>query len=321
MTLTLKADVAMAKSCGSAPLNTTLVLLDQSSVVVEDMPVENYCQRHVYNVDAFSIQDCECEHDYSSLKEPLIQAEVEAYPVITENCVHHQWNNNTVFDVEVQAALPLGHNRPEFICVRVTKPTPNSSVGIFLRQKDGAVRITRTAPDGLLGKSVLQPGDRIVSVNGICCLRSTSKRVVDLIAQANDVLSLVVHDKEGDPSLVMTSILKPTRNALIGVWLKQYRGALKCSRIKPGGLFDFDGSLLSSGHRIMEINGTRCDTVRTEDAAKLIADSPDYVTVVSRPRDECAMVLSCDSHVRHWRNAAIACSVAAGVLSAANSFS
>jgi PDZ domain len=205
--------------------------------------------------------------------------------------------------VETCESMPIGHLRPEFIYVKVCKATPSSPLGITLRRGADYVRVTRVKNDGLLGRDgrpLVRPGDRILAVNGVSCVRFSTVKVAKLIRNARSTVSLVVWNRDGDPNLVSCTVQKPSLDRKVGVCIKNDHGAVRVSRVHPDGLFA--GSLLLPGHRCVKINGIRIDGLKSKDAAAMISLCNDFVTIESRPKQECAMVLSCEVHSDWWKS-------------------
>jgi hypothetical protein len=213
--------------------------------------------------------------------------------------------------VETGESMPVGHLRPEFIFVRVLKETPTSPLGISLRQRMDHVCITRVKKGGLLwrdgssgtsgsssSRALVRPGDRVLAINGVSCIRSSAAKVAKLVRNAKSEVSIVLWNKDGDPNLVSCTVQKPRMDSKVGVCIKNDHGAVRVSRVRPDGLFA--GSLLLPGHRCIQINGVRTDGFQSKDAASMISLCNDFVTIVSRPRQECAMVLSCEVHASDW---------------------
>jgi hypothetical protein len=230
---------------------------------------------------------------YAELSEPLLQS--------PEASLMH----NYTLHIATADAQPVGYNRPEFIFAKVIKPSIGASCGLFLKGNEGRVYISRISEKGLFSKSNVRPGDRVISVNGISCL--TAHKVAALIHAAPTFVSIVLHNREGDPRLVSTSIPKPTRGTKVGFSLRNYRGAIHVGRVDTTGLFA--GSLLTPGQRCITINDVNCSLLRATDAAKVVANAENIVTIVSEPRQEWAIVLSCGNEQQKrswWRRGAIA---------------
>jgi hypothetical protein len=230
---------------------------------------------------------------YAELSEPLLQS--------PETSLMH----NYTLHIATADAQPVGYNRPEFIFAKVIKPSIDASCGLFLKGSEGRVYISRISEKGLFSKSNVRPGDRVISVNGISC--RSAQKFATLIHAAPTFVSIVLHNRGGDPRLVSTSIPKPTRDTKVGFTLRNYRGAIHVGRVDTTGLFS--GSLLTPGQRCITINDVNCSLLRATDAAKVVANAENIVTIVSEPRQEWAMVLSCGNEQQKrswWRRGAIA---------------
>lgn len=244
---------------------------------------------HLYNCtgsSTASANDDDVPTAYAELSEPLLQS--------PEASLMH----NYTLHLATADAQPVGYNRPEFVFAKVIKPTVNASCGLFLKCSKGIVTISRISEKGLFSKSNVRPGDRVISVNGISCL--TAHKVAALIHAAPTFVSIVLHNREGDPRLVSTSIPKPTRGTKVGVTLKNYRGAIHVVRVDTAGLFA--GSLLTPGQRCITINDVNCSLLRATNAVDVVANAEDIVTIVSEPRQEWGMVLSCGNERQHKRS-------------------
>jgi hypothetical protein len=287
--------------------------LDSSHVVLHSdvSPFDNDGSAPLYDVEETNFGgSCDSEDHmnipqaYAALSEPLLGQQGPESSLL----------NNYTLHIATADAQPVGYSRPEFIFAKVIKPSIDSSCGLFLKCIEGRVVITRISEKGLFSKANLRPGDRVISVNGVSCLTAGSKKVASLIGAAPTFCSIAVHNRHGDPRLVSTSIPKPKPTTKVGVTLKNYRGAIHVGRVGTNGLFA--GSLLTPGHRCITINDVNCSLLRATDAAQVISNATDIVTIVSEPRQEWAMVLSsCEETRGHWwRRSAIAATGLAGAI-------
>jgi len=263
------------------------------------------------------------------LEEPLL--ETEAYPVgngvVADALASPGGDNNyncsphaAVLDTFVEA-VPLDHMRPEFLFVSIRKPE-DGTIGLYLKGKQGSIRVSRIDPRGALGGAPVRPGDHVIAVNGQTCDSETTPSDVAAVVQSSvGTISFLVRNPKGHPNLFSSTVWKPTPDSKIGVAMKDVRGALVVSKVHEDGLFA--GSLLESGHRCIEINGCHCnEALEALDAKAVIDYSPDLVTIISRPRGiGQALVLSCEPKSGWWRNVAIAGGLAVGALTAAQSLS
>lgn len=312
------AEPASDSSHGASPI---FLHLDESNLVVEERndregsrPGNDPVDVETAPPDLIQLDSGVILSHHSDLTEPLLAT--EAYPV-------HSWENNVALQANhasmCEARSP-SRTRPEFLYAKVLKPTRETTVGVFLKNRQDGVYISRLSPSGLMARSNLQPGDRVLAINGVSCICSTAHKVAELIKKAEHSVSIMVYNKHGDPNLVSSCIEKPNPNTRVGVALRKSRGALVISQVHTDGLFV--ESLLVPGHRCIEINGVRCDILPPADAANHIGQSAQYVTIISRPPQEFAMVLasSCENHRGWWKNTAIAFGLAAGALGMAQYF-
>ena len=216
------------------------------------------------------------------------------------------------------------YTRPEYLYTRIFKPTPSTPTGIVLhaKQQTGSVYIRRIEPGSLLSKSNLRAGDRILSINGISCLRTTATRVANLIRDAPRDVSIMVRNKHGNATLVSSCVQKRYADQKCGIAFQTKRGALHVSRVDVNGLFG--NSLLTAGHRCCWINEHVCAgpyscSIPSQQAAEWVCEAPQFVTIVSRPNAATAMVLACETNKVWFSRMAVGFGLAAGAMSAVGS--
>ena len=244
------------------------------------------------------------------LEEPLLQSEARAiHPIIAQasSCTFYHETDH------------LGFARPEYLFAKACKPSPDASVGIFLTMRNNALTISRISADSPFAKSNLRAGDRVVSVNGVSCLRVRSARIAaKLIRAAKCSVSITVRNKGGNPNVVSSCVQKPNPSCRVGITFQSKRGALQLSRVDTDGLLG--DSLIVPRHTCLMINGHVTLNATSHDGASIIRDAPDFVTIVSRPDGATAMVLASERML--WRlRAAVCLGLAAGTLSAIGTLS
>lgn len=286
----------------------TIVHLDESQVVVDDHEDDD----SIIELKEPALLSSSSAEE--SLSEPLLP-QTEAYPV--HGGRDRSWSD-PVCQVETGLAAPLGYSRPEYLCVKLSKPSPGSSLGFHMQNRDSGVFITRIDRNGLLGNLTLREGDQILAINGVSCVEAKAQFVAKLIQKAERNISIVALNPQGDPSLVSSCVKKPYPDSRVGLCLKNDRGAIRISRIHGHSLFI--GSLLMPGHRCIEINGRRCENMRSIVAAELLGQSSSVVEIISSPPVATAMVLSCETHRRWFRSVAAAALFGAGILGVSQSF-
>ena len=241
--------------------------------------------------------------DHVDLEEPLLQSEARPiHPIAQASCeLYHETDH-------------LGFTRPEYLFAKAFKASPDASMGLFLVMRNKALTISRIKADGPFAKSNLRAGDRVVSINGVSCLRVRSTRIAaKLIKAAKSTVSITVRNKGGNPNIVSSCVQKPNPDCRVGITFQRKRGALQLSRVDTDGLLG--NSLIVPGHKCLMINGHVTLNATSYDGANIIRDAPDYVTIVSRPDEATAMVLASEKML--WRlRAAVGVGLAAGALGA-----
>ena len=85
---------------------------------------------------------------------------------------------------------------PYLISSTVSKPSPESKVGIGVQIFDGALRVSSIDPSGLFADGILDVGDKVVSIGGISCTCMDSASSVELIRQEEHTVTIVAWTEE-----------------------------------------------------------------------------------------------------------------------------
>lgn len=109
---------------------------------------------------------------------------------------------------------------PYLISSTVSKPSPESKVGIGVQIYDGALRISSIDSCGLFADGILDVGDKVVSIGGISCTCMDSAASIDLIRQEERSITIVAWTKE-EAGVVVAA----TKKAPLYV---RYRSFLPC---------------------------------------------------------------------------------------------
>ena len=192
--------------------------------------------------------------------------------------------------------------RPEYIYCKIIKPRPDAPLGIsFLSHRIKKRRTTdrdnntdtdtdlrcvvqSIARDGLLGdwsSHYVRPGDIVLSVNGSSTAGLDAPQIAALLRDSHDTVSLTVHNPQGDPRTVASTVQKPTPDSRIGISL---RSNLAGTKLKVGHVLAdslFADSLLVPGHRCLEINGHDCKCMLAAGAADCLRQGG-MITILSR---------------------------------------
>lgn len=275
----------------------------------------------VYNAGVVS-DDSSDKESYSNIPEveaTLVHTTVQDHggclmgvdPIVTMN-------------LSMQYPTPMSPVRPEFLFAS-SKVSSLDKSGIRLTSRNFGVVIASLEEGSPFHGSNILPGDRIISVNGIACADADVRRVEKLMsASIDNIMSICVHNKHGDPFLVSSSVQKPSPSSKVGVTMKTRMCAIRFSKVSTDGLFAH--SLLRPNHRCVKINGVPCHDMNARMAGDLIAQATDRVTIVSKPQNspfhDCSAVTIaiCDNR-KWWQNVSLAAGVAGAGLAAVGTLS
>jgi hypothetical protein len=80
---------------------------------------------------------------------------------------------------------------PYIVSTMVTKPTPESKVGIGLQCVDGSLCVSTIDASGLFASGILNVGDTVVSIGGVPCPCMDSTSAIELIRKERRVVTIV----------------------------------------------------------------------------------------------------------------------------------
>ena len=86
----------------------------------------------------------------------------------------------------------------------ITKPTPDSRVGIGIQIIDGHLSVSSIDPDGLFAEGILNIGDKIVSIGDIPCSCMDSTSAIELIRNEKSTVTIVAWT-EAEAGLVVAT--------------------------------------------------------------------------------------------------------------------
>lgn len=90
----------------------------------------------------------------------------------------------------------------------VMKPTEDAKVGIFLRTNArGSLEVASVSSEGLFARSLLNGGDRVLSINGVPCERLEPETAIGLIRSAKSVVFLT--ETQHSTGLVLSACSVP----------------------------------------------------------------------------------------------------------------
>ncbi|CAB9517698.1 expressed unknown protein [Seminavis robusta] len=185
--------------------------------------------------------------------------------------------------------------RAAFLSATVVKPSTESKLGMGLKKgKDGSLQVSSLSnnQECLLSEAPFQTGDVLVSINNQSCTGMNLSAVGKLLKQTTGVLTVVVQNSTGDPTLVESMIRKPTPTSKTGLGVAQAAGQqIKVSSINPKG--PFAESLLSRRDTILSVNDVPCECLMgATEAANIIVSAETSVTVVAQRQSDNAAVVA-----------------------------
>jgi len=217
---------------------------------------------------------------------------------------------------EVDDAIVASYARPEYIFCKLIKSKPDAPLGITFRSHQIRTRtvdstdeekgsastccvVSQIARDGPLGDWSLhyvRPGDIVLSVNGNSTAGLDAPQIAALLRESRDSVSLTVHNPQGDPRTVASTVQKPAPHSRIGICLVSNLSGtkLKVGKVHRDSLFA--DSLLVPGHRCLEINGQTCKCMLATGAVECLRQRS-LVTIVTRApaaQQDRAVVLCCE---------------------------
>jgi predicted metalloprotease with PDZ domain len=171
--------------------------------------------------------------------------------------------------------------RAEFISAMVWKATPQTVLGIrFQSHEDGSFRISTIEQDGLFAESPLAVGDYVISINKVSCRGKRHDIALRRLRATSGAITIVVRNKGGNSGIVTSSITKPTPSTLLGIGFQNVNNNRLCvSSLQAQGICC--DSLLSSGHKIISINGVDCRFLSSRVAADMVRLVSDVITIVA----------------------------------------
>ena len=112
---------------------------------------------------------------------------------------------------------------PGLVQVHVTKPSPNSKVGLRFKHGDRAIHkqgdIVVAGVSDLFAATDIKVGMAVVSINGVECEGKHLDDVVDIIAKSDKTVSVLAYDKEQlNPKKLLPGDKTPPGLATTGQW-------------------------------------------------------------------------------------------------------
>ena len=108
---------------------------------------------------------------------------------------------------------------PYIVSTMVTKPTPESRVGIGIRVVDGSLCVSSIDPSGLFAGGILNVGDKVVSIGGVPCPHMDSSSAIHLIRKEKRTITIVTWTEE-EAGVVVAATSQSFGGSLVSLfWL------------------------------------------------------------------------------------------------------
>jgi hypothetical protein len=186
--------------------------------------------------------------------------------------------------------------RPGLLSATVCKG-PQDENGLLLANTNGSVTIAGFEQDGMFKVAPFEIGDRLMSVNSVSCEGMDADRVVNLIQNAENIVTVVVRAPNGRADLVSSMVRKNRPETLVGVTLTERGHNIVISKIAEDGLLAH--TLLNVGDTCLSINGTKITpNMNARASAALILISPEFVTIKTKKERETGVVVAASKKSR-----------------------
>jgi len=157
----------------------------------------------------------------------------------------------------------------------VKKETPDSKVGITVKEMKGVIIVTGIAPTSLFAATDLKVGHKIISVNGILAEKITAMDIVMMLKAAESELTVVA----GDAGYCSAVVTKPDPDCKLGIGVIERDGQIYITSIAQDGLFG--GTDLKEGYRVVSVNKQPCKGLSSMEAVALFKGAETDLTVLA----------------------------------------
>jgi hypothetical protein len=182
--------------------------------------------------------------------------------------------------------------KPHFISVKVSKPTIESKLGLSLRRsEEGNLEISHVRNGGILASSPLASGFKVLSIDSQRCHDWSSQRALEYLKNIAGEVIIVAQNPNGDPGYVQAMAYKPSPRATAGVSFSRWGvDSLHIGAISPTGIFR--NSVLNAEDGVIAINNIPTRHMTAYEAAEIVKNAIDSVTILSKPHQFTGIVLS-----------------------------
>jgi len=168
--------------------------------------------------------------------------------------------------------------RPQFIAIMLRTGEQHQGIGITLRGNT----IIRIAESSILSDSALQPGDKIIKINGEGCEHLSTLDIVRRIKGTGyGFVNIVAHNEQGKIDLVHFLIAGLSPTDRLGVKLRGKRdNFVRIDQLERGGLLA--RTFLKKGDKVVNINGFSGFNIATQDAEQIVGNTQQRLNFLAK---------------------------------------
>ena len=162
------------------------------------------------------------------------------------------------------------------IAVVAVKETPESKIGIGLKDMSGMVIVSSIADDSIFKDSALKVGHKVLSINKMGVDGMSKYDAIKLFKTAESSITIMAEDV----GLVGATVVKPTVDTKVGIGIKEKDGDLYISSIYDSGLFT--SSDLREDMKIVSVNRKSVRGMNKLDAIQMIKDAEGEISLIAQ---------------------------------------
>ena len=162
------------------------------------------------------------------------------------------------------------------ITVVAVKETPESKIGIGLKDMSGMVIVSSIADDSIFKDSALKVGHKVLSINKMGVDGMSKYDAIKLFKTAESSITIMAQDV----GLVGATVVKPTVDTKVGIGIKEKDGDLYISSIYDSGLFT--SSDLREDMKIVSVNRKSVRGMNKLDAIQMIKDAEGEISLIAQ---------------------------------------
>lgn len=176
----------------------------------------------------------------------------------------------------VEGDITIIAEKVGLVTVTATKETPESKIGIGLKDMSGMVIVSSIAPDSIFTDSALKVGHKVLSINKMSVDGMDKHEAIKLFKTAESTITVMAEDV----GLVGATVMKPSTDTKVGIGIKEKDGDLYVSSIYDSGLFTTTD--LKEDMKLVSLNRKSVRGLSKNDAIQLIKETEGELTVIAQ---------------------------------------